>query len=247
MYGQRAVVDYDDLLGDTVIDYRSCVARARIYEYLLSIYSLRGVQQLFQVLLARQSCEKGVVCPAPVTESEVPSLGVYHLAERRVDVVEVLSLGFVQFVLKMMVPTRGRVPQRIAEDVGVAVPRLEVADAGVDGVGGDEAGEGGVVVAGVVVVEAGGAVEALAGVETAGIVGDDGRGAEVVLLKVAHVGVIVRAIWRVVSCLGGEREARMVGGLRPRWRCAEGTEARGRTTRLERRSGETPSRWDRRA
>ncbi len=89
------------------------------------------------------------------------------------------------------------------EHIRVAVPRLRVADAGDDGVGGDETSEPGVVVAGVVVVEAGGGVEALAGVEAvgvggagagahvapgvvggfvdggAGVVGDDRRGAEV--------------------------------------------------------------------
>ena len=51
-------------------------------------------------------------------------------------------------------PTRVIVPQRVVEHITVAVQRLGIARLGDDGVGLDEAGQGGVVVAGAVVVEA---------------------------------------------------------------------------------------------
>ncbi len=46
------------------------------------------------------------------------------------------------------------VPQRVVEHIGIAVQRLRIAWLGDDGVGLDEAAQGGIVVAGAVVVKA---------------------------------------------------------------------------------------------
>ena len=53
-----------------------------------------------------------------------------------------------------IVPRRVIVPQRVVEHITVAVQRLRIARLGHHGVGLDEAGQGWVVVAGAVVVEA---------------------------------------------------------------------------------------------
>jgi len=66
------------------------------------------------------------------------------------------------------VPTRVIVPQRVVEHIGVAVQHLGIARLGDDGVGLDEATQGGVVVAGFVIIEAQVCIPALARVLAVG-------------------------------------------------------------------------------
>ncbi|GAP62735.1 hypothetical protein ARMA_1158 [Ardenticatena maritima] len=65
-------------------------------------------------------------------------------------------------------PTRVRVPQRVVAHIGIAVEGLRVAGPGDKGVGLDETAQGGVVIAGFVVVKAQGVIPALAGVLAVG-------------------------------------------------------------------------------